>query len=317
MIYYKYTSSPLPTQKGLRYMDIDKLLRFCAVVDYGSMSKAAETLYCSQPALSKQIIALEKEVGYPLFDRNGKKMTLNRNGELLYAFGRHFEREYSQLKSDLYALNCPTRREISFGATNIIGTYYLPPVLVDFKKQHPDIPVNFTLSFYPNIIDMLNQDIISFAMVPEDDEILHNPTYICREFYDDDVVLVFHPDHPLAAFGSVPPSELAKYPYFISQVQSATRRFILSRLNAYHVQLGSVQNMFNTETIKQSIIKNMGISILSRISVETEVRHGYLKTARLEGVNLFRKWYIIHKKNHVLSPEDSLFIEQILNGSAR
>jgi len=298
-------------------MDIDKLLRFCAVVDYGSMSKAAETLYCSQPALSKQIIALEKEVGYSLFDRNGKKMTLNRNGELLYAFGRHFEREYSQLKSDLYALNCPTRREISFGATNIIGTYFLPPVLVDFKKQYPDIPVNFTLSFYPNIIDMLNQDIISFAMVPEDDEILHNPTYICREFYDDDVVLVFHPDHPLAAFDSVPPSELMKYPYFISQVQSATRRFILSRLNAHNVQLGNVQNMFNTETIKQSIIKNMGISILSRISVETEVRHNHLKTAPLEGVNLFRKWYIIHKKNHVLSSEDTLFIEQILNGSSR
>lgn len=44
-------------------MDIDKLLRFCAVVDYGSMSKAADTLYCSQPALSKQILALEKELG--------------------------------------------------------------------------------------------------------------------------------------------------------------------------------------------------------------------------------------------------------------
>jgi hypothetical protein len=60
-------------EKGIDIMDLEKLLRFCAVVDYGSMSKAAETLYCSQPALSKQIIALEKEVGYPLFDRNGKK----------------------------------------------------------------------------------------------------------------------------------------------------------------------------------------------------------------------------------------------------
>ena len=295
------------------FMDIEKLLRFCAVVDYGSMSKAAETLYCSQPALSKQIIALEKEVGYPLFDRNGKKMTLNQNGRLLYTFGRHLEHDYSQLKSDLYALNCPSRREITFGATNIIGTYYLPPVLVDFKKQHPDIPVNFTLSFFPNIIDMLNQDIISFAMIPEDDEILHNPAYICREFYNDDMVVVFPPDHPLAAFESIPADELLKYPYFISQVQSATRRFILSRLNAYDIHLDNFQNMFNTETIKQSIIKGMGISILSKISVETEKRHGFLKTAPLQGVNLSRKWYIIHKKNHVLLPEHDLFIQQVLD----
>jgi len=294
-------------------MDIEKLLRFCAVVDYGSMSKAAETLYCSQPALSKQIIALEKEVGYPLFDRNGKKMTLNQNGQLLYTFGRHLEHDYSQLKSDLYALNCPSRREITFGATNIIGTYYLPPVLVDFKKQHPDIPVNFTLSFFPNIIDMLNQDIISFAMIPEDDEILHNPAYICREFYNDDMVVVFPPDHPLSGFDSVPSDELLKYPYFISQVQSATRRFILSRLNAYDIRLDNFQNMFNTETIKQSIIKGMGISILSKISVETEKRHGFLKTAPLQGVNLSRKWYIIHKKNHVLLPEHDLFIQQVLD----
>lgn len=295
------------------FMDIEKLLRFCAVVDYGSMSKAAETLYCSQPALSKQIIALEKEVGYPLFDRNGKKMTLNQNGRLLYTFGRHLEHDYSQLKSDLYALNCPSRREITFGATNIIGTYYLPPVLVDFKKQHPDIPVNFTLSFFPNIIDMLNQDIISFAMIPEDDEILHNPAYICREFYNDDMVVVFPPDHPLSGYDSVPSDELLKYPYFISQVQSATRRFILSRLNAYDIHLDNFQNMFNTETIKQSIIKGMGISILSKISVETEKRHGFLKTAPLQGVNLSRKWYIIHKKNHVLLPEHDLFIQQVLD----
>ncbi|MBQ8617970.1 MAG: LysR family transcriptional regulator [Clostridia bacterium] len=293
-------------------MDLDKLLRFCAVVDYGSMSKAAETLYCSQPALSKQIIALEKEVGYPLFDRNGKKMTLNHNGQLLYTFGRHLERDYSQLKADLYALNCPSRREISFGATNIIGTYYLPPLLVDFKKQHPDIPVNFTLSFFPNIIDMLNQDIIAFAMIPEDDEILHNPAYICREFYDDDMVVVFPPDHPLSAFGRIPSEELNKYPYFISQVQSATRRFILSRLNAYNIHLSNVQNMFNTETIKQSVIKGMGISILSRISVETEKRHGFLRTAPLEGVNLSRKWYIIHKKSHVMLPEYDLFIQRVM-----
>ena len=58
-------------------MDFLKLESFCKTVECGSMSKAAEALYCSQPALSKQIVALEKELGYPLFDRNGKKMTLN------------------------------------------------------------------------------------------------------------------------------------------------------------------------------------------------------------------------------------------------
>ena len=294
-------------------MDLDKLLRFCAIVDYGSMSKAADMLYCSQPALSKQIIALEKEVGYPLFDRNGKKMTLNRNGQLLYTFGRHLERDYSQLKADLYALNNQVRHEVSFGATNIIGTYFLPPTLVDFKKQHPDIPVNFTLNFFPNIINMLNQDVIGFAMVPEDNETLKNPSFICRPFFDDDMVVVFPSDHPLAAFDSIPPEELVKYPYLISQEQSATRRFILSKIEEHNIRFQSTLNMYNTETIKQSIIKGIGISILSHISVSTEEQHGFLKTAPLQGLNLSRKWYLIYKKDHILHPECNLFVQRILS----
>lgn len=294
-------------------MDIDKLLRFCAVVDYGSMSKAAETLYCSQPALSKQIIALEKEIGYPLFDRNGKKMTLNQNGQLLYTFGRHLERDYSQLKADLYALNCSSRREVSFGATNCIGTYLIPPILIDFKKLYPDIPVNFTLNFFPNIIEMLNQDIIAFAMVPEDDETLHNSAYINQAFYDDEMVVVFPPDHPLAAFNTIPPQEITRYPFLISQVQSATRRFILSRLDAYGIRLNIAQNMYNTETIKQSISKGMGISILSKISVAKEEKLGFFKTAPLANINLLRKWYLVYKKNRILLPEYHMFIQHILN----
>ncbi len=293
-------------------MDIDKLLRFCAIVDYGSISKAAETLYCSQPSLSKQILALEKELGYPLFDRHGKKMTLNKSGQLLYSFSRHLERDYNQLKTDLYALNCSTHHEISFGATNCIGTYLLPSILIDFKKQNPDIPVNFTLNFFPNIIEMLNQDIISFALIPENEDTLHNPSYICHDFYDDEMVVVFPPNHPLAEFDSIPPKELLKYPFLISQIQSATRRFILSRLNHYDIRLHNIQNMYNTETIKQSIMKGMGISILSTISIATEEQNGFLKTAPLQGINLFRKLYLIHKKNKILLPEYRMFIQHVL-----
>ncbi|MBQ7053270.1 MAG: LysR family transcriptional regulator [Clostridia bacterium] len=298
-------------------MDIEKLLRFCAVVDYGSMSKAAEKLYCSQPALSKQIIALEKEIGYPLFERSGKKLTLNHNGQLVYTFGRHLEHDYSQLKADLYAANCRHGHEVSFGATNCIGTYYLPPVLIDFKKRNPDIPVSFTLSFFTGIMEMLNQDIIAFALVPEDDETLNNPNYICSAFYDDEMVVVFPKEHPLAAFQSIPPQELSKYPYLISQVQSATRRFILARMGKHGVALGPMENMYNTETIKQSILKGMGISILSRISVTNEERLGFLKTAKLDDVDLSRKWYIVRKKSRILLPEYNFFIQSVLEEQKR
>ncbi|MBE6023713.1 MAG: LysR family transcriptional regulator [Cellulosilyticum sp.] len=293
-------------------MDIDKILSFCTVVDCGSLSKASAILYCSQPALSKKIVALEKSIGYPLFERNNKKMTVNENGQLLYAFGRQLEQNLNQLKADLYTLNHPHRREVSFGATNYIGTYLVPPILSRFKKQYPDIPVNFTVNFFPDIMEMLSQDVLSFALIPENDELLYNSDYICEPFFEDEMAVVFQPHHPLAAKEQIEPSELLAYPFLISQHQSATRNFILSRLSAHNIQLTNISNMYNTETIKQSIISGMGISILSKTSVANRVRHHLLKAVPLNGVNLTRKLYLIHKKNRVLSQEDAFFIQSVL-----
>ncbi len=80
----------------------------------------------------------------------------------------------------------------------------------------------------------------------------------------------------------------------------------------YNIQLHNMQNLYNTETIKQSVMKGMGISILSRMSIEAEKQNGSLKTAYLQGVNLFRKLYLIHKKNKILLPEYHIFIHHVL-----
>ena len=69
-------------------MNTHKLKTFCTVVEYDSFSKASEKLFCSQPAISKQIRSLEKELGYSLFDREGKKISLNANGKIVYKYSQ-------------------------------------------------------------------------------------------------------------------------------------------------------------------------------------------------------------------------------------
>lgn len=289
-------------------MDIHKIFNFCAVVEYGSLSKAAEILYCSQPALTKQISSLEEELGYPLFDRNGKKMKVNETGQLVYQFGKHLERDFFQLKADMYNVNHDCGHEVSFGATNFIGIYLIPPILSEFKKNYPMVPVNFTVNFLPNIIHMLDQDIISFAAIPEDSSILCNPCYVCRLFKEDEMVVIFPPGHPLDTKTAVDKTALLMYPFLISQIQSATRSFILSRLSSYGIQLQNTIDMYKTETIKQGVINGMGISILSKSSVSGEMQAGLLKATTINGMNLIRKLYFIHKKTRPLTKEEQLFI---------
>jgi len=294
-------------------VDFLKLGSFCMIVDCGSMSRAAELLYCSQPALSKQIAALEKEVGYPLFDRNGKKMTLNENGRLLYQFGKTTEQSYNRLKAQLYAQNHPYSHEIKLGATNLIGTYLLPPILSEFKKIYPDIPVNFAVDFFPNIMEMLDQDAIEFALIPEDAQTLRNPAYSCQPFREDEMVLVVPAAHPLAEREVVRPEDLEPYPFLISQVKSASRAFILGRLGACGIHLPNMQNMYNAGTIKQAVVNGLGIAILSRYFVRNEEKNGTLKVVPIKGVDLRRKLFVVHKSNHVLTEEDLLFTQLFLH----
>jgi len=294
-------------------MDFLKLSSFCMIVDCGSMSKAAEVLYCSQPALSKQIVALEKELGYPLFDRNGKKMTLNENGRLLYQFGKTLEQSYNRLKAQLYAQNHPYGHEIRLGATNLIGTYLLPPILSEFKKIHPDIPVNFAVDFFPNIMEMLEQDSIDFALIPEDAKTLHNPAYSCMPFQEDEMVLVVPAEHPLAEKEFARPEELGAYPFLISQVKSASRAFILDQLKAYGIHLPNMQNMYNAGTIKQAVVNGLGIAILSRYFIRNEEKNGTVKVVPIQGVNISRKLFIAHKRNHILTEEDLLFTQLFMD----
>ena len=124
-------------------MDLQKMMSFCTIYECGSISKASEKLFCSQPALSKQISALESELGYPLFERNGKKVTINANGTIFYRFAKTVINDYALLKRDLYLENNKVLHEVRFGATNFIGTYLLPAVLSKFKSSYSSIPVNF------------------------------------------------------------------------------------------------------------------------------------------------------------------------------
>ncbi len=277
------------------------------------MSKAAERLYCSQPALSKQVKALEKELGYPVFLRRGTRLELNENGKLLYRFGKELEQSYNTLRAELYRQNHCDTRGIRLGVTNYIGTHILPPALKRFKKLHPEIPVRFAVDFHSSIIELLNQDQIDFAFVPEHPDTLKNRSFYCEYFGDDPMVLVFPPGHPLEKKIPIRPADLEDYPFLISQATSASRSFILSRLGERGVRLSDIQNMYNIGTIKQSVINGLGISILSQLYIKNELKNGSIKAAPVKGMNLTRRLYIVRKSSKVLSDDDERFIRCILS----
>ena len=202
---------------------------------------------------------------------------------------------------------------VSFGTTNYIGIYVVPPRLSEFKRHNPDIAVSFTVDFLPNIAELLEYDKIDFAFLPESKSVLSNSQYICRRFCDDEMALVFPKNHDLAKSNKISPQQLEEYPF-------ATREFVLDRLKEAGIILRNTINLYNTEAIKQGIINGMGVSILSRFSVMNEIAGHLLEARPIDGVNLTRALYLVHKKIRPLTAESRSFINSIcdaLNSSFR
>lgn len=279
-------------------MDIQKMLTFCTVYECGNISKASEKLFCSQPALSKQIHSLEFDLGYPLFERNGKKLIINENGKIFYRFAKNVINDYQLLKRELFIKNNKSNHEVRFGTTNFIGTYLIPPILSKFKNEYPTTPVNFIVNFLPTVTKLLEEDVINFAIVPASKNLLSNTSYICDSFLEDEFVLICPPNHPLTKLSEVHLKDIQDYTFLISCDQSATRDFVGQILNENNIHLTNMINMDNIYTIKHGVINNLGISILSKSAIEKDESFGVLKSIRFKDAELKRKLYIVYKAKH-------------------
>lgn len=293
-------------------MDIQKMLTFCTVYECGNISKASEKLFCSQPALSKQIHSLEQDLGYPLFERNGKKIIINENGKIFYRFAKNVINDYQLLKRELFIKNNKSNHEVRFGTTNFIGTYLIPPILSKFKNEYPTTPVNFIVNFLPTVTKLLEEDVINFAIVPASKNLLSNTSYICDSFLEDEFVLICPPNHPLTKLSEVHLKDIQDYTFLISCDQSATRDFVGQILNKNNIHLTNTINMDNIYTIKHGVINNLGISILSKSAIEKDESFGVLKSIQFIDAELKRNLYIVYKAKHTFSEEEALFIKQFI-----
>ena len=293
-------------------MNIDQLKTFCAVIEYGSFLKASEVLFCSQPAISKQIKSLERSLGFSLFDRDGKKVNLNSNGKIVYTYTKKILDEISEMNQKLIESNNYLPPIISFGATNFIGVHIITPNISRFKDNFPEASVSFTIDFNYNILKMLNLDKFSFAFISESDSLEEYPDIKTDFFRDDELVLVVSPSHPWASRPSVNKKELKEEILLVSQPNSAIRKFIERKLQENQIIINNIHNLYNIEGIKQSILNGYGISILPKRSILTELKHKLLIQVPIDGLNLKRKLFIASRKNKQFTTLEKDFIKSLL-----
>jgi DNA-binding transcriptional LysR family regulator len=280
------------------------------VVEEGSFSKAAKKLYLSQPTISGHIRNLEAFIGTTLLNRLPRQIVPTQAGKLLYRHGQLILNAKKAAIRDLrHILNCE-QGELAVSGSTIPAEYLLPPVIASFRAEHPHVRVEIRISDSKRSCADVRRGRAELGFVGatfEAEELEF------RYFASDELALVV-PDTPdWQNVESIALSELVTKPFLARESGSGTRK-------AFEKLVGNSLNSFNligcfgsTGAIKEALKANIGVSVLSTLAVNTELRNGLLKIVKIEGIeSMKRSFYVVRNKKLSLSPIAEGFLRYAL-----
>lgn len=269
-------------------MTLAQLRTFCAVARLSSFSRAAEQLHLTQPAVSAQVQALEDVLKVKLFDRVGKRFSLNDAGLVVLRTAEDILQRVSALQRELSDLKALEAGHITIGASHVVGSYLLPEMLAQFRSGTPGIELTVRVDSTRRVIELLAAGEVDVAVVGEGAPI-HDERIAVKPIITDELVLVVPPNHVFAQMRTVPPSGLLQMPFVLPRRDSATSESMMEQLAAAGLQPLTVMELGSVGAVKRAVEAGLGISIVSRMVVAHELDDGRLKAVPLRGLQLQRQ----------------------------
>ena len=287
---------------------------FVEVAQLASVTRAAQALHLTPPAVSMQIKEIESQVGLPLFDRQGRQISLSTAGEYFLV---HARRMLSALRDADNAMARMKRLDHGLLTVGMVSTakYFVPRLLADFKKEHPRIDVRLVVA------NNREQLVARMQAAEVDLSVMGRPpkelATRAEAFAAHPMVFVCPPDHPLLAVGHPPLQALLPYPFIVREHGSGTRNAMQQFFVEHRFEPQITMEMSSNETIKQAVMAGMGVSFLSLHTLGLELRNGLLNLLDVEGTPVMRTWNVVHLQSKVLSPAAEAFRYFIIEAGER
>ncbi|MCS7206723.1 MAG: LysR family transcriptional regulator [Dehalococcoidia bacterium] len=258
-------------------MDIRQLEAFVAVVRTGSFRKAAEHLFLSQPSLSARIQALERDLRQSLFHRRGRGVLLTEVGKALLPYAEEVLETIRQAKQALEAMGSLAHGRLTVGSARVIGTYVLPGILEEFRRRFPGVVVAIRTGRSTEVLQWVEQGEVSVGLARS----LVHPEVASFHLYDEEIVLVTHPDHPFARRRQVAVQEVARQPLILYDRGSSYFVLIEDVCRRAGIVPWVLMHLDSVEATKQMVERGLGISFLPRSSLKREIEEGTLTVVPL------------------------------------
>ncbi|ACB36011.1 transcriptional regulator, LysR family [Leptothrix cholodnii SP-6] len=272
---------------------------FTEVARHLSFVRAAEALHLTPPAVTMQVKELESAIELPLFDREGRKVSLTTAGEYFLVYAK---RLLSTLKEADDAMARFRKVESGVLSVGMVGTakYFVPQLLARFRIEHPGIELKLQVGANrEQLVALLQQGEVDLAIMGRPPREMATRA---EPFAAHPHVFIAPPGHPVLAQGRTTLSELASYPLIAREPASGTRALMDRFFQEHRVELRIAMEMPSNETIKQAVMAGMGLSFLSLHTIGLELRCGLLELVHVENAPIVRTWNIVHMQSRLLSP---------------
>lgn len=289
-------------------MEVRQLQIFRTLAEELNFTRTAEKVNTVQSNVTAQIKALEEELGIPLFDRLGRRVSLTDAGRNFLPFALQALAAMDHGQRALKTGAEPSG-PLRIGTAESLLTYRLPEVLRAFRRHFPHVELIFRPYMNPTLALDLESGKLDMAV--HGDDLQPSPSIKAIRLRTERILLLTETSHPLAGRSTVKPADLAGENLLLTEAGCSYRRKLDQALALANIRPANVTEFSSVEAIKQCVALGMGVGLLPEIVVARELRQNQLQALRWIGPSLDISTHILWHRDKWISPAMAAFMEMV------
>lgn len=273
----------------MKNLTLRQIRIFLSASKHMSFSRAAEELHISAPAVSLQIKEMEDDMGVSLFSRENRKVELTSAGEYFLVYARRISSTLSEASVMMGRLRGTSTEGLRVGLVST-AKYFLPQMLVEFKKDYVNLKVKLEVRNRQQLVELLRDgeiDVAIMGLPPKEMDTRVEP------FANHPHVFVSSPMNPLAGKSNIPPESLVQFEIISREMGSGTRSIMEKYFSEHHISPMISMEMSSNETIKQAVMADLGISFVSLHTIGSEVANKQMVILDVQNTPIMRTWHVV------------------------
>lgn len=269
---------------------------FITVCNEGSMTRAANKLFMTQPSVSQAIKELESYYDVRLFERLSRKIFVTDAGRNLYEYASHIVSLYVKAEDSLKRNGL--RKNLSIGVNYTVGAVLIHRYIREYRALYTDAKVSIYVNKSSDLVKMIRKGELDFALT---EEVNHEFDLVQRAFYKDRIVIVASPAHSIFNHNKITVEDIIKEDLLLREKGAGVRNLFEAKMSDWGFPVNPIWESTSTTALVKAAENNFGLAVLPMQLVQQELAAGTLKEVVVKDLNLDRKLMVVYHRNKLLT----------------